>query len=87
MATLATDDEMSNVGVYAGRWSEAREDYPRWPDDPERPIRVIDSVGAAFANLAESGSWRRESWGNVATPPDDKKVKRMVSTGELTKRR
>jgi hypothetical protein len=78
---------MTNVGMYVYRWSEDRPDYPRWPDDRERPIRVLDSVGAAFANLAEAGSWRRESWTNVATPPPDGEVKRLVSVNELTKRR
>jgi len=87
MATYDNKGEMTNVGYYVGRWSEDQEDYPRWPDDPEREIRVLDSVGAAFANLSEAGSWRRESWGNVGTPPPDRTVKRMISVGELTKRR
>ncbi len=87
MATFDGKDEMTNVGLYVGRWSEDREGYPRWPDDESRPVRVIDSVGAAFANLSESGSWRRESWENVATPPDDRTVKRMASVSQLTKRR
>ena len=64
--------------MYAGRWSEDREGYPRWPDDPAREVRVIDPVGAAFANLAERGSWRRESWTNVSTPPPDDEVKRLL---------
>ncbi len=85
MATFDGRDEMTNVGLYVGRWSEDREGYPAWPDDETRPVRVIDSVGAAFANLAESGSWRRESWANVATPPDDRTVKRMSSVTQLTK--
>jgi hypothetical protein len=85
-ATFDTKDEMTNVGIFAGRWSETREDYPRYPDDPKREVRVIDSVGAAFANLAESGSWRRESWDNVSTPPPDDELKRLTSTGQLTKR-
>jgi hypothetical protein len=87
MATFDSKGEMTNAGYYVGRWSEDREDYPAWPDDPEREIRVLDSVGAAFANLSEAGSWRRESWDNVATPPPDKVVKRMLSVNELTKRR
>jgi hypothetical protein len=87
MATYDSKGEMTNVGYYVGRWSEDQEDYPAWPNDPEREIRVIDSVGAAFANLSEAGSWRRESWGNVATPPPDRTVKRMISVNELTKRR
>ncbi len=87
VATFDEKGEMTNVGMYAGRWSEDRESYPRWPDDPARPVRVIDSVGAAFSNLAERGSWRRESWENVATPPSDDEVKRMLSVAQLTKRR
>ncbi len=87
MATFDARNETTNIGVYAGRWSEDRESYPRWPDDEGRAIRVIDSVGAAFANLSESGSWRRESWGNVSTPPPDKDVKRLLSVNQLTKRR
>jgi hypothetical protein len=87
VATFDTRGEMTNVGIYASRWSEDRPDYPRWPDDPAREVRVLDPVGAAFANLAESGSWRRESWDAVSTPPPDDEVKRMISTGELTKRR
>ena len=87
MATFNAADRMSNVGIYAGRWSEDHADYPRWPDDPERPVRVIDSVGAAFANLSEAGSWRRESWDNKATPPEDKQIRRMLSVNQLTKRR
>ena len=87
MATFDAENEATNIGMYAGRWSEDRADYPRWPDDENRAIRVIDSVGAAFANLAESGSWRRESWNNVSTPPPDRDVKRLLSVNQLTKRR
>jgi len=87
MATYDSKGEMTNVGYYVSRWSEDREDYPAWPDDPQREIRVLDSVGAAFANLSEAGSWRRESWENVATPPPDRTIKRMISVNELTKRR
>jgi len=87
LATFDSKDELTNIGYFAGRWSEARKDYPRWPGDETKPVRVIDPVGAAFANLAEAGSWRRESWQNVSTPPKDRVVKRMVSVNQLTKRR
>ena len=80
-------DERIDVGFYVGRWSEDRPDYPRWPDDPERPVRVLDPTGAAFANLGEQCSLRRESWDMVSTPPDDAAVKRMISVAELTKGR
>lgn len=80
-------DEPVDIGVFAGRWSEDRPDYPKWPDDPARPVRVLDSVGAAFANLAEDGSWRRESWELVSTPPTDKEIKQMQSSADLSKGR
>ncbi len=80
-------DELIDVGMFVGRWSEDRPDYPKWPDDPARPVRAIDPVGAAFANIAEDGGWRRESWTIVSTPPDDRTLKRKVSVNELTKRR
>jgi hypothetical protein len=79
-------DEAIDVGLYAGRWSETREGYPPWPDDEQRAIRVIDPVGAAFANLQEDGGWRRESWDIVSTPPRDRTVKRMISVNDLSKR-
>lgn len=86
---MSYDDknERIDVGYYVGRWSEDRPDYPRWPDDPARPVRVLDPTGAAFANLGQQGSWRRESWDMVSTPPDDAAVKRMISVAELTKGR
>ena len=77
--------EQIDVGMFVGRWSEERKDYPRWPDDDKRPIRVIDSVGASFANLSEDGGWRRESWEIVSTPPDDRTLKRLLSVSDLTK--
>jgi hypothetical protein len=80
-----SEDEAIDVGIFAGRWSEDRPDYPKWPDDPQRPVRVIDSVGAAFANLAVDGSWRRESWEIVSVPPPDDELKRMESVAGLTK--
>ena len=71
--------ELIDVGYFVGRWSEDREGYPRWPDDPDRPVRVIDSVGAGFANLRLKGSWRRESWTLVAIPDSEKAVQRALS--------
>ncbi|MEE9606490.1 MAG: DUF1329 domain-containing protein [Myxococcota bacterium] len=76
-----------DVGMFVGRWSEDRPEYPRWPDDPERPVRVIDSAAAAFANLNAQGSWRRESWDLVSIPPPDRELKRMLSVSGLTRRR
>lgn len=79
--------EIIDVGMHVGRWSEDREDYRPWPDDAERPVRVIDSVGAAFANVRDDGGWRRESWDAMSTPPTDKELRKLISVGQLTKRR
>lgn len=87
VATYDTKDEMSNVGMYSSRWSEDRAEYPKWPDDETRPVRILDSIGASMANLAQSGSWRRESWESVGTPPKDRELKGLLSVNQLTKRR
>lgn len=87
MATFDKKNEMTNIGAYAARWSEDREGYPGWPHGEGQGVRILDSVTAAFANLAESGSWRRESWTNVGTPPNNKTVRRMSSVSQLTKGR
>jgi hypothetical protein len=79
--------EQIDVGYFAGRWSGDRESYPPWPGDAERPVRIIDTVGAGFANLRMRGSWRRESWTLVSTPPTDKQVKRSLSIRWLQKGR
>ncbi len=79
--------EQIDVGYFVGRWSEDRPDYPRWPDDPERPVRVLDSAGAAFANLKLRGSWRRESWSMVSVPESDAEVRRSLSLRSLQKGR
>jgi hypothetical protein len=78
--------EAVDVGMFVGRWSEDRADYPAWPASGGA-VRVIDPAGASFANLAEGGGWRRESWDAVAVPPDDAELRRLVSVGGLTKGR
>jgi hypothetical protein len=80
-------DETLGVAMHAGRWSEDRADYPRWPADASRPVRVIDSVAAVYAAPAARGSWRRESWGIVATPPPDDQLRTMYSVATLERGR
>ena len=78
--------EVLEVGQYVGRWSEDRPDYPPWPDDPGRPVRVIDPAAAAFADVHDYAGWRRESWTAVGTPPTDGELRTLLSLNELTKR-
>lgn len=80
-------DEQIDVGMHVGRWSEERDDYRRWPDDEKRPIRVIDTVGASFANISVDGGWRRESWDILSTPPPEQAFKRALSVSNLTRNR
>ncbi|MBW2416825.1 MAG: DUF1329 domain-containing protein [Deltaproteobacteria bacterium] len=79
--------EQIDVGYFAGRWSGDRDDYPEWPGAPDRKARVIDPVGAGFANLRLRGSWRRESWNVVSTPQTDKQTRRSLSIRSLQKGR
>jgi len=77
------DGEVLGVTMHAGRWSEDRAGYPRWPDDPARPVRVVDSVASVYAAGAPRGSWRRESWTMVSTPPSDEQLQAMYSVSAL----
>jgi hypothetical protein len=77
--------ETIDVGMFVGRFSESRDDYPKWPDDKKRPIRVIDPAGAAFANVSERVGWRRESWDATSTPSSSKDERNKISVQGLTK--
>lgn len=77
--------ETVDVGMYVGRFSEDRDDYPDWPDDDERPVRVVDPVGAAFANVSERVGWRRESWDATSLPSNSKDERNKISVQGLTK--
>jgi hypothetical protein len=80
------EGEAIDVGYYVGRWSEDRPDYPKWPDDEARPVRVVDPVGAGFANLQLKGSWRRESWDAVSIPANDREVAKSISIRSIQQR-
>jgi hypothetical protein len=79
--------EVVDVGMFVGRWSEDRSDYPKWPDDEDLPVRVIDPAGAAFSNVSERSAWRRESWTAVSTPASSRDERNKVSVQGLTKGR
>jgi len=70
---------------YAGRWSEDRPDYPRWPETPERALRIIDPVARVYVGGSEVV--RIEAWNTVAVPPEGKSLRRMVSESSLARRR
>jgi hypothetical protein len=71
------------LGYFVGRWSEDREGYPRWPDDPARPVRVLDTVGEALVDWNDQDVVRAESWSAVSIPKDEKKLLRSLSQSSL----
>ncbi len=68
---------------HVGRWSEDRPDYPRWPDDPDREVRVIDEVGRV--TFTDQGGCRIEAWESTAIPPGDRNLRRMLATESLSR--
>ncbi len=75
--------EAAGVGYWVWRWSEDRPDYPRWPDDEERPIRVLDQIGTAFVDWNDNYAVRSESGNRVSVPPPDKEINRMISLSRV----
>jgi hypothetical protein len=82
---FGVEDVAIGITIFAGRWSEDRSSYPAWPDERRRPLRVIDSAAAVFADLAGGASWRRESWDLVSTPPGDVEARKLESLATFGK--
>jgi hypothetical protein len=82
-AAYRTEGTQGGLGYFVGRWSEDRPDYPRWPDDPARPVRVLDEVGSALIDWNNQDSVRSESWTAVSVPTDEKKLVRSMSQSSL----
>src|SRR5262249_48145117 len=49
-AAYRKSGEAAGVGYFVWRWSEDRPDYPHWPDDPARAVRVLDEMGYAMVD-------------------------------------
>jgi hypothetical protein len=78
------DGEAVYPSYYVRRWSEDRPDYPRWLDDPEREVRILDVVGEVI--FTTGGGCRLEAWNTVGIPPSDKELKRELSSSYLPRR-
>lgn len=85
VATYDSRGELGEVAIYASRWSEDRSDYPRWPGDDARAIRVLDPVASVVTSPTGRTGWRWESWDMVSTPPDEADVRRWLSVSDLTR--
>lgn len=82
-AAYRESGEVAGVGYFVMRWSEDREAYPRWPDDAERPVRVLDVVGEAWVDWNDQHAVRVELGDTVSVPPPDKKLDRMISLSSV----
>ena len=80
---LSERGDAGRLGYFVGRWSEDRPDYPRWPDDPARPVRVLDQVGSALIDWNNQDSVRTENWNAVSVPVDERKLVRSMSQSSL----
>ena len=85
-AAYRDEDEVAGIGYFVSRWSEDRLDYPRWPDDPERPMRKLDEIGAAFVDWNDQHAVRIESGDDVGVPESDRKLMRKLSVGSARPR-
>jgi hypothetical protein len=71
-----------DIGIPVHRFSGDIIDYPIWPGD-DRAL-VFDPVAAVFFHVADGGSgWRREAYDIRSVPPEERSMRRMVSTDYL----
>jgi hypothetical protein len=83
-AAYRSDSQPGGLGVFIGRWSEDRADYPHWADDPARPVRVLDQVGSGLIDWNKQDAVRAEAWQAVSIPSDEKKLVRKMSQSSLS---
>jgi hypothetical protein len=82
-AAYRNGDAKGGLGYFVGRWSEDRADYPHWPDDAGRQVRVLDPVGSALIDWNQQDSVRVEAWDTVSLPEDEAKLVRQMSQTSL----
>ncbi len=80
-AGFKANGDAQGVGYWVRRWSEDSPDYPRWSDDPERPVRALDVIGSALVDWGAQHAVRADTGDAVAVPKDDAKLRRQLSIG------
>jgi hypothetical protein len=80
-AGYKANGDAQGVGYWVRRWSEDRPDYPKWEDDPNRPVRTLDVVGSAFVDWGSQHAVRHDSGDAVSIPKSDAKLRRSISIG------
>lgn len=82
-AAYGAKGDATGIGYFVSRWSEDRSDYPRWPDDPQRPVRVLDQIGAAFVDWSQQHAVRSDTGDQVSVPRSDEKLRQSISVGSV----
>ena len=78
----ASRRRLLDIGVLVHRFTGDYADYPEWPGGGQ--ALVFDPVAASFFDAGVgAGGWRRESYGKLAVPPDEDKLRRMTSSDFL----
>jgi len=84
MITKRENGLLLDLGILVHRFSSDRGGYPEWPGG--EPAHVFDPVAAVFYYVPGGGAgWRRESYDVRSVPVDPKRLRKMTSTGELSK--
>ena len=82
-AGYRANGDASGIGYFISRWSEDRSDYSHWEDDPARPVRVLDQIGAAFVDWSHQHAVRSDTGNEVAIPESDAKLRHGISVGSV----
>ena len=80
------DGDSAGFGYYMSRWSDDRSDYPRWADDPERPIRSLDVIASAFVQWNDQHAVRFELGNAVSVPRDEDSLQRKMRISSMRAR-
>jgi hypothetical protein len=78
-AAYRKDGSSAGIGYFVSRWSEDRDGYPRWPEDPKRPVRTLDTVGAALVDWRDQHAVRIETGNQVSVPSSEQDLNRKIS--------
>jgi hypothetical protein len=79
-ASYRKSGDAAGVGYFVWRWSEDRPDYPHWPDDPARPMRVLDLVGYAMVDWNDQHAVRSERSRHLDPLDEDEAASLSVGT-------
>lgn len=84
IAKRRSGGRLLEVGVMLHRFSGDVADYPLWPNAEK--ANVFDPVASVFYDASDGGSgWRREAYDITSVPRSAEEIRRLTSTGSLTR--